>query len=151
MNKMYILIGVPGCGKSTWAKDNIDKETVVVCKDAFRNMLRINYEFNPRYEKIVKDLQKAAIISAVVNGFNIIVDETNIKKSKRHDLKLLLEEDYFATYEVVYVVFRDTNTIDRRMKESRGYSREEWEEVIRGMVKDMEWPEAEECDEIIYA
>jgi len=147
---MYILIGVPGCGKSTWAKENIDEDTVVVCKDAFRSMLRMNYEFNSKYEPIVKSLQEEAIFCASLNGLNIIVDETNIKKSKREKLKKLVEPTCFTPgYKIVYVVFRDTDTLDRRMNEPRGYSREEWDEVIKGMIKSMEWPKAEECDELI--
>jgi len=138
---MYILIGVPGCGKSTWSKENINEDTVVICKDAFRSMLRINYEYNMKYEPIVHDLQTAAITSAVKNGLDIIVDEVNIKKSKRDVLKELV-----PGYEIIYVVFKNTDTLDRRMNDSRGYSREEWDAVIQGMIKSMEWPEADECD-----
>lgn len=144
MSKMYIMIGVPGCGKSTWSKEIIDENTVVVCKDAFRSMLRIDYEYNMKYEPIVHDLQTAAIASAVENGLNIIVDEVNINKAKRDVLKELV-----PGYEISYVVFKNTDTLDRRMNEPRGYSREEWDEVIKGMIKSMEWPETDECDELM--
>jgi len=141
MNKMYILIGIPGCGKSTWSKENINENTVVICKDAFRSMLRIDYKYNKKYEPIVHDLQTAAIISAANNELDIIVDEVNINKAKRDKLKEIVPD-----YEIVYVVFKNTDTLDRRMNEPRGYTREEWNEVIQGMIESMEWPETDECD-----
>lgn len=144
MNKMYIMIGVPGCGKSTWSRENINENTVVICKDAFRSMLRIDYEYNMKYEPIVHDLQTAAITSAAKNGLNIIVDEVNVNKYKRYLLKKLVPD-----YEITYVVFKNTDTLDRRMNEPRGYSREEWDEVIKGMIDSMEWPSEEECDNLI--
>ena len=153
MSKMYILIGVPGCGKSTWCKENIDEKTVVVCKDAFRSMLRIDYEYNLRYEPIVHDLQTAAIASAVMNGLDIIVDETNIKKHKRDVLKKLVptifNQGCYTGYDIIYVVFKNTDTLDRRMNEPRGYTREQWDEVIKGMIASMEWPTENECDELL--
>lgn len=148
MNKMYILVGVPGCGKSTWVKENLEENTVVVCKDAFRSMLRIDYEFNPLYEILVELLQNAAIAAAVKNGFNIIVDGTNIKKSKRDILKEIVK-GLSSDYKIIYVVFKNTDTLNRRMNEPRGYSREKWNAIIQGMIESMEWPEEDECDEYL--
>ena len=149
MNKLYIMIGVPGAGKSTWIKHYFAAaatKTAVISKDCIRYMIwGENYVFSELTEPLVKDITRESIKCAVDNGFNIIIDETNIRKACRESIKELVTDEY----EIIYVVFRNTDTLDRRMINPKGYSRDEWDAVIKGMVNSMEWPGEKECDRLI--
>jgi len=48
MNQVYILRGIPGAGKSTWAKHHAQGEYVIVSADHFF-MKRGEYQFDPRF------------------------------------------------------------------------------------------------------
>lgn len=48
MNNLYILIGAPGCGKSTWAKEKKALGWNIVSRDEIRYAyLKNNEEFFP--------------------------------------------------------------------------------------------------------
>jgi predicted kinase len=137
------MIGVPGSGKSTWIKNN-NTNAVIISKDDIRTMLWGYYVYDSKTEPLVSDIASKAILSAVSRGFDIIVDETNICREKR--LKLA---EMASGYEVVYVVFRNTDTLSRRIEDSKGISEDVWKDVITGMTETIEWPEPDEYDVLI--
>lgn len=84
---MIILIGTPGSGKSTWAKDYITKqkalgiEYVRINRDDFRLMLKNQQLCESKVETLINELQDQAIITALNSKFNVIIDNTNLKES----------------------------------------------------------------------
>ena len=36
MSTLYVMCGVPGCGKSTWCKNNVPEDAVYVSRDEVR-------------------------------------------------------------------------------------------------------------------
>lgn len=79
MLKILVLVGIPASGKSTFARQfttDKSKEWVIVNRDSIREMLGDYWV--PSREKLVTDIERASIYSAINRGFNVIVDATNI-------------------------------------------------------------------------
>lgn len=75
MNKIIFLKGLPGSGKSKWAKEQCDENTVRANKDDLRAML--GGDFSKSKEKIILELRDRVICEALDSGKNVIVDDTN--------------------------------------------------------------------------
>lgn len=71
--------GLPASGKSTKAKELIDERghTVRINKDLLRTMLHFD-KWNGKNEKITQDASKALVLSLLMQGVNVIVDDTNL-------------------------------------------------------------------------
>lgn len=85
---IILMKGIPGSGKSTWAKEYISSrdETYAriarVNKDEFRLMIVAPEDFNKEHEKVVLSLERVAGLDILNKGWDLIVDDTNI--SSKH-------------------------------------------------------------------
>jgi len=141
--KIYITVGFPGSGKSTWAKEMArDPETVIICKDSIRYMLKGKYIFDPIYEPLVSEIVKTTFTDALIAGFNIILDETHITKEKRIKYFQQLEECRLPVNpEIICVWFTENEkNLEYRMRDPRGYTDIKWNEVISAMKNKFEEP-----------
>ena len=159
---VYLTIGLPGSGKSTWSRKfaQENENVVIINRDAFRTMIKDNYTFNFRYEPFIKNSTNRAIEQALEYGLDVIVDETHIKAARRIEIVEtirnfensygLINTEYGKT-NIVYMWFTENeNNIEYRMKESRGYDRDKWVQVIEGMKKSFEPPtENEGYDKLV--
>lgn len=85
MPVLTLTVGLPGCGKSTWAKEQVKlakHKTVILNLDDLRSTMVggdiHDYSFSKSSEKYILTQQHAAAASAVLNGWNIIVADTNM-------------------------------------------------------------------------
>mgnify|MGYP000964083917 FL=1 len=77
--KVLFLKGIPGSGKSTFARELVDKGGWKrVNKDDLRAMLD-GGKWSKKNEQFVKDRRDEIIISALDDGYNVVVDDTNIQ------------------------------------------------------------------------
>jgi len=92
MQTLTFTKGLPGSGKSTWSKQYCEKhlDTVRVCRDDLRHM-RGKY-WNPKAEGLITVLEHKCIEAALQNGYNVIVDATNLKDSYVNAIKKLALE-----------------------------------------------------------
>lgn len=75
--KLLALRGLPGSGKTTYAKELVNKGWVRVNKDDLRAMLN-NGKFSKDNESYVLSLRDEIIISSLVQGKNVVIDDTNL-------------------------------------------------------------------------
>jgi predicted kinase len=83
-NKIIILKGLPASGKSTWAKEFLDRNMFAnkntgwlrINKDDLRAMMH-NSKWSKGNEKQILLVRDAAIRAALAGGYNVIVDDTN--------------------------------------------------------------------------
>lgn len=84
MIKVEMCVGIPGSGKSTYAKQVVAKDPsnwVRVNNDDLRAMMNGSV-FSSDYEKMVTDLRNHIIRDALKRGKNVIIDNLNI--NRRH-------------------------------------------------------------------
>jgi predicted kinase len=78
--KLIITVGLPGSGKSTWAKEQCKNDNTIVriCRDDIRNML--GEYWVPKRESLVTIIETDCIIAALRSKFTtaVIVDATNL-------------------------------------------------------------------------
>jgi predicted kinase len=145
--KIYIMVGFPGSGKSTWAKEMAkDPETVIICKDVIRHMFKGEYLFDASYEPLVAEIAQAAFNNALMAGFNVIIDETHITKDSRARCFAKINEHPLPINpEIICVWFtEEENNLEHRMRQPRGYTDLKWTEVIDMMKKKFEKPSKKE-------
>ena len=106
---IYFLKGLPASGKSTWAKDKVnssDGSTVRINKDSMRAMLGL--EFSRKFETTVIEGCRATGVSALHNGFNIIVDDTNFAPKHFNFWEALAKQHSYGLQEVFFNTPLDT-------------------------------------------
>lgn len=84
MPVLTLTVGLPGCGKSSWASEvvkNSKVKTVIVNMDDIRETMNggiYGYKYNKANESYVQTVQCNAADVAVTKGWNIIVADTNL-------------------------------------------------------------------------
>lgn len=119
--KATILIGISGAGKSTYVakKANENSNLTVVSKDNIRKSLIKNYDpsknlwdqyFFKDNEDSINSLFDIQLREAAKNKQNIIIDNTNLSKSKNERLERLLKN--YGYVEIDYINFNLTDNIN---------------------------------------
>lgn len=153
MATVYVLVGVPGSGKSTWIRNqDWARDCVVVSTDAFveqeaerqgRTYSEVFDDYMPTAVKLMAD----QVVQAREAGQDIVWDQTSTTvASRRKKFKML--PDYHA----VAVVFPtpEPAELERRLA-SRPGKNIPWQ-VMQGMISGFKLPTAEEgFAEIWYA
>lgn len=137
MQEMIICRGIPASGKSTFANlwVTADKRRVRVSRDDIRILLFNRYTMD--YEQLVTEVQNNTIAQALVNGFSVVVDNTNIRHSYVREFVRMAEE-----YEVPWSIKEfevDVEEAVRRNKarEKPGDLKSVPEFIIRKMHKSL--------------
>lgn len=132
MLKVIITKGLPGSGKSTWAKNLIDKEPNKykrINKDDLRSMLD-NSKYSKDNEKFILNVRNNLILIALENGKHVIIDDTNLCEKHENSIKELVK----GKAEVIIQDFTNVpleTCIERDLKRFNSVG----EKVIRDMYK----------------
>lgn len=86
IGKLTITRGIPGSGKTSWAKDqqnSTDEWTVLVSRDDFRGMLynASHGKLSHIAEKMITDMEAEVVHEALVAGHNVIEHSMNLRSS----------------------------------------------------------------------
>jgi predicted kinase len=84
--ELIITVGVSGCGKSTWAKQEVYRsraEIVRINRDDIRKMLFADVEWNSFNENLVRNWQQEGARQALQMGKSVIIDDTNCVRQTR--------------------------------------------------------------------
>lgn len=151
--KLYMLIGVPGSGKSTWiANQDWTKDIPIVSSDKFidEHAAKEGKTYNEvfaDYVKIATRLMDNQVLICKANNTDIIWDQTNTSvKSRKAKL------DKLEGYEKIAVVFRtpEKEELDKRLVQRVG--KHIPANVMESMIANLQEPTEEEgFKEIWYA
>lgn len=92
--KLLILSGLPGSGKSTFAKQFVseNKDWVRVNRDDLRNM-RGEY-WIPKQENLITEMEDQCVLAAFSNGLNVVLDSTNLNHERNKARYLKYKQSY---------------------------------------------------------
>lgn len=153
---IYITIGFPGSGKSTWAKNKSaeEKNLIIINRDSFRTMIKHDYTFDFTLEPMIKSMSIECVKIALDHSKDIIIDETNITKEQRRAWLNIVKNRLCANTDCCKIVFvwftENTNNILYRMNDARGYTESKWQSIINAMKQQFEEPSLDEgANEIV--
>ena len=98
--KLLALKGLPASGKTTYAKKLVEQGWVRVNKDDMRAMLH-NSKWSPSNEGFVLALRDEIIIRSLVNGQNVVVDDTNLDPKHINQFEAIAGE-FMADFDVKF-------------------------------------------------
>src|ERR1700687_4157719 len=103
MKKLICCIGLPGSGKTTWARSQLGHRAFVVRvnKDAIRTQLKLTgWRWSPEQERDVLPIRDKQINQAFEAGAEIVIsDDTNFGRKHKVRLEQLARENG-ATFEI---------------------------------------------------
>ena len=141
---LYILIGIPGCGKSTFAKrfqNEYDTSWISRDKIRFDTIKEDEEYFSHESEVFQKFIDN--IIFGLRNGLNVIADATHINMSSRRKLTYAIDKE-FNNYKIVYVIFDTSFDICLARNNAREGRARVPEQVMKNMYKDFRIPRDDE-------
>jgi len=152
MHTITLLVGLPGSGKSYWAKQNRKENEFILCRDDLRMMLMGgSYGMNKGAEILITGYILNITRNIIHAGKDsIILDQTNLTPHIRtqyiESCKYHIQ-DSKNKYEFRAVYFEPLNVenqLSNRMLEPKGQSEEIWENVIENMARKITRPKHEE-------
>jgi predicted kinase len=91
-----MTVGVPGCGKSTYAKEWLKKSPATrarVNRDDIRAMIGDQSQWqHPDFEKIVTDVQRKILWEHLKSEKDVIIDNTNVNFKNFVHMEILLQD-----------------------------------------------------------
>ncbi len=93
MRKVILTRGLPGSGKSTWAKEQVEKypgRYKVINKDSLRSMLD-GGKWSKHNEQFVLKVRNALILLALEEGYHLIIDDTNLHSKHEQAIRDLVK------------------------------------------------------------
>jgi len=135
MNKLYMMVGLPGSGKSTYAKElSIKENAIVYASDNLRGELFENEDIQNRNNELFTELHKR-IKQDLSEGKNVIYDATNISYKRR---KAFLEEiKKFNTYKICCL---KATPYDKCLEQNENRGRFVPEHIIKKMYLNFDIP-----------
>lgn len=156
MVKIVILRGLPGAGKTTWAKQLLEAQPFIykrVCKDDLREMLD-GGRWSEGNENFVLKTRDSLILQALNNGYSVLVDDTNLDPKHESQIREKVKE-WNKEQEVngrkqrasIEVKFFDIE-LEECIKRDRTREKPVGEKVIRDMYNRYLKPSVEKTDKI---
>lgn len=145
MPKVYVLVGVPGSGKSTWVSNQTwAKDCAYVSTDGYveRFARRMGKTYSEVFDLVMPravNLMAKAVVRAREAGKDIIWDQTSTSvKSRKNKFRML--PDYYA----IAVVFKtpEKAELDRRLASRPGKNIPD--HVVSSMIDNFTMPTEEE-------
>jgi len=155
MQNVYEMMGLPGSGKTTWAKEKAEETgAIIIGRDDIRHMLKHShsYDSSEKNQKYVWDVSQFMIKEALQRGFDVILDQMSLTKISRIETLDLIRE--YAPMAKVTLVWcsEDRQNVDRRMNSEMAWGdREYYVKLIKDLKMSIAVPEYYEgYDEIIH-
>lgn len=109
MADLFVLIGAPASGKSTWAQEQVNENTVWISRDKIRNeIVDLDHSDASKYfskETLVYDTYICRITKALMDGKDVIADATHIDHKSRAKLIRMVRAKGVQYDSLIGVVF----------------------------------------------
>lgn len=119
--KLYVTVGLPRSGKSTWARECGHP---VVCPDEIRYALHGSAFYGP-LEPLVWVIAKTMVVSLFRSGHNeVILDATSNTRKRRDEWKNIRPWNDDRTVQTTFVVFSASSEVCMKRAENDGVLKE---------------------------
>ena len=150
MPTLYMLVGVPASGKTTWTKNNRGSALVASSDDYIEQQAeKLGSTYSDVFDKFIKAANTHAIETArkaFSNKVDLIWDQTNLTKTGRRNKLKMVPKDYKKV--AVFFPVPHTDVLKKRLVSRPGKNIPDY--VMSSMIKTIEKPSKEEgFDEII--
>jgi predicted kinase len=143
--ELIIFTGNIGSGKSFMASKYAKKGYVIVNNDAITKMVQGGeYGMYDHAKKpIYKAIEIGAIEAALVQGFSVVIDRTNMKASDREQY-IIIGKMHNAHIRSITWGDGNSKSLNRRLKNPMGVPQATWKSVYEFMSKSYEVPTLDE-------
>lgn len=145
MPNLYILIGAPGSGKSTFAANFTNEHLIYVSRDAIR-FRYLDKNPNAHYFDFENEVYKDfinEIVAALKNNYDAIADATHLNTDARKKLTNAIDK-YYTSYNIIYIVFLASTDVCIQRNNKRAGRANVPEETIKQMRARLTIPENED-------
>lgn len=145
MNKLIFLVGLPACGKSTYANENLSKDCEILSSDLLRKELFGDERIQKDSKLVFSTLFKRAQ-DFLRAGKNVVIDATNVDLLEREQAM-----QHFKDFNVKRIAIVFDVPIETCVTRDLGRNRTVGEYVIKRYAKKFVLPtKSEGFDEIIF-
>ena len=146
MAKLFLMVGVPGSGKSTWLKNHCKENDVIVSRDAIRfSMVAEGEEYFSKEKEVFKEYCRQ-ISENLAAGHNVFADATHLNAASRK--KVL---DNVTGYDMVGAIVMNTSLTEALRRNDNRMGREFVpRSIIKRMAVQFDFPDITENFDIIY-
>lgn len=141
MATLYVMVGLPGSGKSTWAKKNLVNADYI-SRDTVRLSIIKDNEHLFSHEDEVYDKFIDNIVGLLRRNRDVVADATHLSHGARHKLVSALAKHEMTgdKYDIVFVMMDTPVTECVRRDETREGRAHVTEPVIRNMYRSLSTP-----------
>lgn len=143
-NKLYIMVGCPGSGKSTYAKKNLP-DALYVSRDEIRfNLVKEDEDYFSK-ETEVFDTFITKINEGLRQSLDVVADATHLNRVSRLKLLASLEINKEKTEVIAVVMFTPLSICIERNENRKGTRSYVPKDVIEKMYHSFKTPSKYEC------
>ena len=149
MATLYVMVGIPGSGKSTWAKANLHNADYI-SRDVVRMSIVKDNEDLFSHEDEVYDKFIRTLADGLGNGRNMVADATHLSHGARHKLVRALSKAGLTAdkYNITFVVMDTPLAECIRRDATREGRAHVTEPVIKNMNKSLTTPYVGEFENV---
>ena len=139
MKKLFLLVGLPASGKSTFCESfKNSKNTVILSSDLIRKELFGNEECQKNNQLVFKTLHKR-VEEALKNGKDVVYDATSLTKKLRANIVSTFRDDASK----IICVYFDVS-LKECIKRNKKRDKKVPIKIMKNMAKRLEEPEMDE-------
>ena len=147
MNNLFVLMGLPGAGKSTFAKIllNMKSDINYLSSDELRKQF---WEYKDNHKKIFNIMHEKTL-EYLQNGGDVIYDSTNLERKYRIELYQKAKENSAPTRVIIVFIHNGLEKAIEQSKQRKNRT-DVNEQLIRDMYRTVQVPIAGiDCDIMI--